>query len=561
MRKQLRKIGVLDMETDPFDEETEQEVRPFLAILECEDLPPIIIWDEDYKRLVLKLVEEIEKLPDRYIIYAHNGGRFDYLHMLHELRGRIAFKGRGIMSASIGQHELRDSYHILPEALRTLNRKTDINYDWFKPANRNSYRDQIISYCLDDCRDLLEVVRHFVEEFGTPITIGQASMAELKKFHTFECLSANTDAFMRQWFQGGRVECRARGLINGPYQVVDVNSMYPKCMADYPHPVSANFSVHNTIRANTTFITLSCTNRGAFGCRLDNGAFSFHREHGIFKTTIWEYEVAKKHGLISNERIIQTIEFEKTSDFGDFVRPIYDSRQRFKDMADKAEAAGDMMNARRYRQMVTFKKFLLNNAYGKFAQNPRRYKEYWITDPNELPDGENWGLVDGLTTPVPEIENADYWIWSRHPSRLRFNNVAAAASITGAARSILLDALCTSHQPLYCDTDSLICTRLAEHIEIDRLKLGAWDCEAKLDQFIGAGKKLYAFHRTDKEPPKDYVIKAKGMNGVTWQDMLDISSGKRLIKKMHAPTLSRDGSQVYISRLLRATGVDLPIAA
>lgn len=561
MSKQRRRLAVLDMETDPFDEETNQEIHPFLVILLCEDLEPIIIWDENYKTLCQRIVDVIERLPQQYIIYAHNGGRFDYMHLLHELRGRIAFKGRGIMSASIGNHELRDSYHIMPEALRTLNRKTDINYEWFTPKNRNSFRDAIISYCLDDCKDLLEVVKHFVEEFGTPLTAGQASMAELKKHHSFECLSKNTDNFMRQWFMGGRVECLEKGLINGDYQVSDVNSMYPYSMASYPHPVSANFALYDYVRPNTSFITLSCKNRGALGTRGKDGGFTFREKEGIFKCTIWEYEVAKKHGLISQEKIIQTVEFEKTSDFAEFVRPIYDSRQRFKQMADEAEADGDTFKARRYRQMVTFKKFLLNNAYGKFAQNPRRYREYFITDPETLPEGEGWGEIEGIDRKVPDVECDTHWIWSKSPNRMRFNNVATAASITGAARSILLDALCTARDPLYCDTDSLICRELSPHIETDHLKLGAWDCEATLDQFIGNGKKLYAFHRTDKPPPKDYVIKAKGMNGVTWQDMLEIAQGKSIVKKMMAPTIGKDGSQVYIARLLRQTGIDYQLAA
>lgn len=547
-RKQKTKIAILDMETDPFDNDNQNDIYPFLAVLYSGDFC-YVIWQENWQRLIEELLGLIESLNGRYLIYAHNGGRFDYMFLVHKLRGQVSFKGRSLMSAKIGQHELRDSLHIIPEALENAAGKERIDYGWFTKRERQKHRTEIIEYCISDCKYAFGIVSAFIERFGTPLTIGQAAIRELRKEYDVARLSDGTDALFRKWFLGGRVDCFGSGLFSGDFRVYDVNSMYPSVMANYPHPIGSDFLVNDRIRSNTVFITLECNNYGAFLSRKEHGGLTSQLRHGVFHTTIWEYEVAMRHGLISNSKIIQTVEFNKFSDFSKFVIPLYEGRKRVRELKKKAEQSGDQYMARKYAQDEKFMKYLLNNAYGKFAQNSRRWKNYFISDPNDKPDIEE--LSD-----IPEVLNNDYWIWSKPCPDLRFNNVATAASITGAARSVLLDALVASHSPLYCDTDSIICSRLDDSVKIDAFELGAWDLEAKANMFIGAGKKLYGYHMPDKEPPKDYHIRAKGMNGVTWQDLLDISHGKVLSKTMNAPTLTKDGAQHYITRELRNTVLD-----
>lgn len=547
--KQATKIAVLDMETDPFDPEKQETIHPFLAVLYSEDFK-YVIWNEDHETLLSELNALIESLKGRYIIYAHNGGRFDYMFLIHKLRGQVSFKGRSLMSARIGDHEIRDSLHIIPEALENAAGKERIDYSFFAKSKRKDHREEIIEYCISDCKYAYDIISAFVDSFGTPLTIGQAAMRELKKNYDVARLSESTDAMFRKWYLGGRVDCFQNGFCSGDFSVFDVNSMYPAVMAQYPHPIGSDFLVNNCIRSNTVFISLRCNNYGALLSRKDDGGLTSQIRQGVFHTTIWEYEVAMKHGLITNPEIIQTIEFEKFSDFSKFVIPLYDGRRRIRELKKKAEQSGDLYMARKYAQDEKFMKYLLNNAYGKFAQNPRRWKNYFITEPDDKPDIEE--LDD-----IPEVLHDDYWIWSKPCPDLRFNNVATAASITGAARSVLLDALVTANSPLYCDTDSIICRDLGSSCKIDALELGAWDLEAKANAFIGAGKKLYGYHIPDKKPPKDYHIRAKGMNGVTWQDLLDIASGQTKVKFMNAPTLTKDGGQHYIARQLRNTMLDL----
>jgi hypothetical protein len=543
-----RQVAVLDFETPPFDNTTGAYIFPFLAVLYAPEFPePVVIWEEDNDKLIYQVYQAIVTLPGRYIIYAHNGGRFDFLFMLSKLRGEVMFKGRALMSAKIGNHEIRDSLHIIPEKLKNANRKTEIDYQLFTKGKRNANRRQITEYCIDDCVALYEIVEPFTREFSFALTIGQAAMARLKKHYTFERLSNGVDEYFRSWFFGGRVECLRGGVIEpADYRLYDVNSMYPYAMATREHPVSNNFSIHNRIRHDTIFLTISCDNSGAFVGRDSRGNLTTKIRQGTFNTTIWEYEVASRLGLIGNVEIHKTISFDRVTNFSNFILPLYEGRQRAKEMQKDAERIGDVIAARHLARDVLFYKLLMNNAYGKFAQNPRRFKVHCITEPMERPDDENaidiWG-------DLPAIETDQYWIWQRPTDSQRFNNVATAASITGAARAILLDALHTSIDPVYCDTDSIICHRLGDNTPTDTFALGAWDIETDVIAYIGAGKKLYAY----RKPDQTEVVRAKGMNGVTWADMLAISNGAIIKKKMLAPTIGKDGSQLYMSRDLRST--------
>jgi hypothetical protein len=540
-------VAVMDMETDPFDAEGGGDIYPFLVVLYSDQFEPIIIWDENWRGLCSRLISVVENLPGKYTIYAHNGGRFDYLFLLHELRGQVMFKGRALMSARIGKHEIRDSFHILPEKLQSINGKDDISYNLMEKRNRRKEvnKKKIIDYCIADCRYLFESVMAFRERFGAPLTIGQAAIRELKKSYDIQNLDNQTDLFLRTWFYGGRVDCYRYGIIPGDFRLYDVNSMYPFVMASRSHPIGREIFINNRIRDGfTAFITLRCKNRGALVARGDNGNLTTGIREGIFNCTIWEYETACRNNLITDCEIIRTVEFAKWSNFGGFVDPIYARRKHNKELLDAAIRSNNLADAKNLRFAVLFDKLLLNNAYGKLAQNPRRFKDHLILATGDEPPTCEWGFH-------PEIEADDYAIWSKPNPEFRFNNVGTAASITGAARAVLLDSLCRAKNPLYCDTDSIICESLPDNVACDAFQLGAWDCETPIITFVGNGKKLYAYEKPDHSK----VVRAKGINNTSWEDMIKLANGGSVSKTLIAPTIGKDGSQQYITRVLRQTGV------
>jgi len=547
-------IAVLDMETDPFDSKTKERIFPFVACLYSDNFEPVVIWDEDNESFVTKVIDAILALPEVYTIYAHNGGKFDWMFLIHRLRGSISFKGRGIMSAKIGPHEIRDSFHIIPEKLAAY-QKEAFDYENMRKGKRNkpTIRKQIIEYLISDCRYLLEIVKGFINTFGLKLSIGQAAMSQLRTQYKVQTIGEILDAGLRQYFYGGRVEClQGKGRFVGDYKLYDVNSMYPFAMANYRHPISADYTKRQKggIKPNTCFVELDCTNFGALVKRDENGATTANIRRGRFFTTIHEYNAALDLGLIENIKIHSYIDNAELSDFSNFVLPLYEKRQETKRLL-KALKEGTAEYAEAKREDI-FTKLLLNNAYGKFAQNPRRFKENVITAPDaEAPEGYN--------CPVPAYLCEDYAIWQRPSPRRRYNNVGTAASITGAARAVLLRAIASSEDAIYCDTDSLICKNLTG-VELHPQNLGAWDIEAEFSEVIITGKKQYACRIAGQE--NKFKIRSKGVSGLTWADFEKMLDGQIIETISMAPTLTKTGKQIYMPRNVRATATNAinPIA-
>jgi DNA polymerase elongation subunit (family B) len=570
-----RCIAILDMETDPFDAELKADIKPFLCVIYSDEFAPIIIWEEDNEQFINAVVRSIERLPDRYTIYAHNGGKFDFLFLVSKLRGDVKFKGRGIMSARIGKHELRDSSHIIPERLAAF-QKDKFDYSRNLKENRGGWKKEIIEYCIADCRYTLDIVKSFIEAYGMKLTIGQASMAELRKHYDVKRINQGFDTQLRTFYFGGRVEClQGRGHFIGDYKLYDVNSMYPAAMANYLHPIG-DFNDYDLRRGpptdETVFLDLECENRGALIGRDANGFTSATIPRGRFKTSIWEYNVALKYGLISNVEIRASWDCRSRTNFADFILPLYENRLATKDKMRALKDQGLQTTAAflDLKKDDIFFKLLLNNSYGKFAMNPANYKEHYLTDPDARPDEAWFKSIDELEDEEriaylqPIFSSGQFAIWQKPSPSFRYNNVGTAASITGASRAILLEALQHADQPIYCDTDSIICKGLTG-VSLHKSELGAWDLEDEFSEVIIDGKKLYSvMHKKPKlltpEQIADginplYTVKSKGTARLSWAEMLDMMNGGSVIKLNRAPTMTKfnKGSDNYMPRTIRAT--------
>lgn len=560
-----RNIAVLDFETDPFDNQSKDKILPFVCELYSDQFEPVVIWDENFDNLITRIVSALEALPEPFIIYAHNGGKFDWMFLLHVIRGDVSFKGRAIMSAKLGRHELRDSLHIIPEKLSAYH-KDEFDYQWMKRNNRKKYKQQILDYLHSDCVYLFQIVKAFITDFGLKLSIGQAATLEVKKHYEIARFSDSWDEFMRQFFFGGRVECIAgAGEFTGPYRLYDINSAYPRAMAYCAHPVGSMRDYDMRLgqpNEQTCFIDLDCVNHGALISRDEMGNTTAQIREGNFKTTIWEYDMAIKYGLIENVVINYCVDCSERTTFEKFVIPHYEKRLQTKKWLGE-HAGEDSAEFFEVKKDDIFIKLLLNNAYGKQAQNPRRFKEHYLTDPDEMPPREWFKSIDKMPADLrgpyqhPAEEFPHYWIWSKPAPGFHFNNVGTAASITGATRAQLMEAIHLAKSPIYCDTDSLICLDLPG-VEIHKEKLGAWDIEDKFVKVAIAAKKLYAGWY---EKPKilkngllsEYKLRSKGVEGVTYTELLRMIAGETIEKKAKGVTIYRDGSQDYMIRNIRAT--------
>lgn len=568
-----RQIAILDMETDPFDDKLREHIRPFLCVLYSDEFEPVVIWEEDHVQFASRVVGAIEALPGSFTIYAHNGGKFDFLFLVSKLRGDVKFKGRSLMAAKIGNHELRDSSHIIPERLAAF-AKDKFDYERNRRDKRQSWRKEIIEYCIADCRYTLDIVKSFVANYGFKLTIGQAAMSELRKNYNVKRINQGFDRQLRQFYFGGRVEClQGRGHFIGDYKLFDVNSMYPAVMANCQHPIG-DFDDYDLRKGEpddkTVFVDLSCRNFGALVGRDDEGATSATLPVGRFKTTIWEYRVAKEYRLIDDVEIHACWDCRHRTTFDQFVLPLYENRLKTKDAMRELKELGLETTAgfMDLKKDDIFFKLLLNNSYGKFAMNPQNYKEHYLTDPDDRPPDDWFKSTEELDDEVrigclqPIFSNADYAVWQKPSPSFRYQNVGTAASITGAARAVLLAAIQGATDGIYCDTDSLVCRALSG-VEIHKTKLGAWDLEDEFSEVIINGKKLYAVRH--KIPRKltpeqiangrqpDYTVKSKGTGRLSWDHMLLMLNGGNVVKFNAAPTLDKFSRQRYVQRTIRAT--------
>lgn len=535
-------IYMADTETDPF--EYGKMVRPFATGF-YDGKTFQSTWGEN---CIDQMLEKFYH-ADPGIIYFHNGGRFDFYFFLKAFIGhKVTIINGRIVKAKLkcanGFHELRDSYAILPFALAGY-KKTEIDYNKFYASVREAHKDEILDYLFDDCRYGWDLCDSFVKMFGPRLTIGGTAMKELQKLHTFESLGPITDNDLRHhYYYGGRVECFKTGIMYGDWKVYDVNSMYPSVMLNALHPVGVPYSDTKKIQSHTCFISAEGKNYGAFPQRTKDG-LRFDIEHGTFHVSIHEWETAIRNNLFVPTRILRCVNFRDRITFEKFVTTFYDKR-------NEAKSIGDDIHS-------LFYKYILNSAYGKFAQNPENYFDYKITD-GRTTLNDPW-KPSTIYESIGESDSG-YIVWEK-PSKIftRFN-VATAASITGAARSILMDAIANSVNPIYCDTDSIVCKQL--NVEKHDTKLGAWKLEAEAYKACIAGKKLYAIfsHQCPKcgntkekkgtckhHFHQDSCSKQanKGVR-ITAHEIENICKGLTVTSYRDAPSFKLSGKHVFIKR-------------
>lgn len=525
--KAPRSLAVIDYETDPF--EFGEVPAPFVAgFYEIGNY--LEFWGAD---CVQQLVDYLGTREDPLLIYAHNGGKFDFFFMLAHLENPLKVINGRIASCRIGPHELRDSYAILPIPLSAY-KKDEVDYSTFKRDVRHLHRPAISKYLKADCVYLYDLVLAFLNRFGEKLTIGGTAIAELRKYHPFENQRERHDTRMRAFYFGGRCEAFDTGVFSGDWKIYDVNSMYSHVMHSMDHPTGSEYlmqwggivdkrgRISGVADCPMYFAHIECQQQGAFPTRVDNRPLDFNRPSGEFWVTSHELRAAMDTRRVQNIRVIDVTAPRKVVRFAEFVQVF---------MAEKirAKKEGD-------RVAEIFSKLILNSSYGKFAQNPDKYFNYVIQGPDdEMPDD-------------PELEiylahETGARVWRKPAKAHQYLDVATAASITGAARSVLMRALAVARRPMYCDTDSIICEQLGA--EIDATKLGAWKLEATGDTLAIAGKKLYALKSGAK-----LVKKAHKGALLNSDDIFRLARGGTAVWRNDAPSFSLAKGVSFVEREL-----------
>lgn len=541
----IETIAVFDIETDPFDNDNPDKlIYPFLGVIyyihEGEPVTKTIL-NEDFTGWLAETIDALKVIPGKRTIYAHNGGRFDYKFLLDAVTGKFMANGKRLIQFKLGRHVCRDSLMILPVSLASIN-KDAIDYALFEDGARQNHYPEIIRYCISDCKYAFDAIwRFLVDHPGNPISIGAAAITKLQELYKYERIPCKSvDRMLRKFFIGGRTETiGGTGVYDIPLKHYDVNSMYPAVMAQFRHPIGIEWNVGSRITDNTWFIHLKCRSRGAL-MHIDPETGELGGLHGFGEclTTIHEYDMATRYGLISDVEIIQTYSCGLSTDFRNFVEPLYKKRHEFKRLLDNPDLTGFARDELEAKSLHV--KLLLNNAYGKFGQNPEKFFDHVAMDEGKEPKGDGW--EEYMICPGGRR------FWRKPNERLKYHNVATAASITGAARALLMEAIHLAENPVYCDTDSLVCSALP--IAANNNELGAWKLEAEYSQFIAAGKKLYGATQLNGKTK----TKAKGARSMSYGDMRIVADGGAVRNVARGATIVSSSEQYYVTRTIRRTG-------
>lgn len=482
------KIATFDFETDPFLYGRIPE--PFVAGFYSADIGFKEFWGDDCAKM---LVDFLADLKEPHTIYAHNGGKFDFFMMLKYLENPIKIISGRIVKCKIGIHTLQDSYAIIPIALKVFD-KDDIDYRKLESDVRDKHKPEILRYLKKDCTSLYTLVSKFNERFGPRLTIGGTAIKKLIEYHPFKKTKETHDLKFRPWYFGGRVETFETGILKDEWVIYDVNSMYPHVMRNFQHPTGNRYlstfsgildkrgNISGLNGAQLYFARIHCKQKNVFPLRVKGESLNFSIPEGEFLVTSHELKAALKRGLVSDVKVIEAHAPVETISFPDFV-DVYSAEKI------ACKISGD-------RGGEIFAKLILNGSYGKFGQNPEHYYDYIFSDrsPNKFDeDLDKENKSESVWRLFHKSPGSDS-IWRKKSLSKSYYDVATAASITGAARSILIAALAAADRPIYCDTDSIICRSL--NMPLSETVLGSWKVEGKGNICAVAGKKLYAMRDT-----------------------------------------------------------------
>lgn len=573
-KKRKRLLAFWDIETDPF--KFGRVPQPFccgLTIIHDDGSRSYKdFWGDDCLEEFYIWVTNLET-PLK--IFAHNGGKFDFIYLmkLGLLEGIPRIINGRIVEAKLEQHVVRDSYAMIPVALGSYE-KVEIDYEKFERENREKHKGEILHYLKMDCEYLADLVENFIGRFGDHLTIGSLSVKTLMKIHPFERITKGQDALIRPYYFGGRVQCFETGVLEGKFKVLDVNSMYPYVMAEKKHPLGEsgfsvsgsnfynyiNFDDFSAKNGNPYFLTFKGKNHGCLPSRKKDGSLDFTVEEGVFKACSHEIILGLKLGILEIEQPLEAVFFEECISFKEFVDTYIQDKIDAKKSGDKLKEL--------------FSKLLLNSSYGKTAQNPTNYYDWKIVDAGDYDKirAENranielWENEKELRfsdfSNLREIEEAGIepphvWelahqygdvadIFKRPLEDHKYFDVAIGASITSAARCVLLEAIHKAKRPLYCDTDSIICEDL-KGVDLHPSRLGAWDNEGEGDKLAIYGKKVYALFNGEKGTKKA----CKGVD-LDHKQILNLANGGSETSQKESPTFSLSGTSVFVTRILNA---------
>ena len=455
----------------------------------------------------------VKKKYRGYHIFAHNGGKFDFLFMLDELlrkawRNDYVLKpmrrGSSILrldvqrvtkkeDGTIKVHDswkFQDSVGILPNTLKNLaiafdvdNKKGDFEHKKINWRNWKKLRPEWFPYLENDCKGLYQIIRKYEAmemkesniDIRKVISVASGAMRSFRR-NNLDCVIPQykgIEANIRKAYFGGR--CEIFKLFGTDLKFYDVNSEYPAVMENELMPVGvpvecSGFNIEEDLGiAEVEVTTPKYMKYPLLPKRCDKTGKLFF-PLGTWKGWYCSPELIKAKQLGYKIEVLRGYRFKGKLLFKDYIDHWYKIKSETKDPA-----------------MRLLAKLKMNSLYGKFGQ--KRDREKVLINPQST-----IGLTpldESLPIYTKTIESDSCHILP-----------AISAFVCSYARLLLYDyieqVVAKGGEIYYCDTDSLV-----TNVELPTSnELGAMKLEMNIEKAVFLLPKFYGIKRYWYEVPK-----------------------------------------------------------
>jgi len=406
-------------------------------------------------RSLKKFFEFLSQEQRTETIFAHFGGKFDFLFLLKEILRNEKYKvealvprGSSILYFNLEcggrKYTFRDSSALLPFALKSLTENFGVaskKKEW-DHSKTTGYSAELSSYLKFDCLGLFESLEKFyswplIEKAGPAFTVAGQAMRVMRCYLEEELWGLNEKAteFCRKAYLGGRTEIFRPYCEKGPLYEYDVNSLYPTVMRDNYFPVGNGLFTYNYDKSNLGIYQAIATapTRLHIPCLgvVRDGKFIFPvgKFEGYWTNAEIEYAISQGYQFKIKKGYVFP---EKRMLFKNFIDDLYSIR-----LTAAKNSVSDIIA-----------KLLMNSSYGRFGMDHEK---------------ENIGfeMKEGVEEyQILKIGNRNVQLY-KEPITLRtFSHVGIAAFVTSYARIYMHKMFKDLGEELYyTDTDSLFTTR------------------------------------------------------------------------------------------------------
>lgn len=369
---------------------------------------------------------------------------------------------------------IQDSFKKLPLSVKSIakafkfeEQKGEIDYKKYREPDHELDEEEL-DYLKNDVVIMAKALETQVSMGHTKMTIGADAMASYreligtKKFNTyFPKLNVIMDGHIRQSYRGGYTYCKKEILGNdlGHGIVLDVNSMYPYVMREFPMPVGTPVYFKGKYKPDKHFplhifkVTFTFKLKpNKLPCIQIKKSTVYHSSDYIEESdgpvTLWFTDVDWK--TIQESYDVDVYKYEGGYKFKQ-ARGLFDEYVDYWMALKEIDKDGKRL----------IDKLFLNNLYGKFGMNPER--------------GNKYPVYDAKSDTVRYVNTA------KETGDPVFT--AVACYVTSYARRVILTAGNALFERFrYCDTDSLHLSGwdMPKNITVHPTKLGAWDLESRI---------------------------------------------------------------------------------